>query len=50
VCGSAETNTQTGYKFPTSSMGPNGAVNLVWGRGCKGEECRPTKVVAQRGR
>jgi hypothetical protein len=50
VCGSAETNGQTGYKFPTSSLGPNGAINLVWGRGCKGEECRPTSVVAQRGR
>jgi hypothetical protein len=50
VCGAAETNTATAYQTVSTTLGPLGAITLVWGRGCKGEACRSTHLVAQRGR
>ena len=50
LCGDAETNAATGDRFPSTTLSPNGTVTLVWGRGCKSEECRPTRLVAERGR
>ena len=50
TCGTAETNPATGFRLPSTSVGGNGAITLVWGRGCKTEECLPTRLVAQRGR
>ncbi len=50
TCGTTETNSATGSHFPSTSVGRNGAISMVWGRGCKTEECVPTSLVAQRGR
>ena len=49
VCDAAESNPATAFRFPSTSLGPNGAITLVWGRGCHTEECLPTRLVAQRG-
>jgi hypothetical protein len=48
-CGGSETNPATHDRFPLTSVGPNGTITMVWGRGCKTEECLPTRLVAQRG-
>jgi hypothetical protein len=47
-CGDSETNPATHDRFPLTSVGPNGTITMVWGRGCKTEECVPTRLVAQR--
>jgi len=49
TCTSAETNRATGYRNPSTSLSPQGAITLVWGRGCRTEECYPNRLVAQRG-
>lgn len=49
-CGRRQTNPATGYRFPSTTLGPGGTITLLWGRGCKTEECFPTSLVAQRGR
>lgn len=49
ACGGAETNPATRFRFPSTSLGGNGTITLVWGRGCRTEECNPTRLVAQRG-
>ena len=50
ACDAPQTNASTGYRYPSISYGPGGTITLVWGRGCKTEECLPTSLVAQRGK
>ena len=49
-CGAPETHLATRYRFPSISLGPNDTLTLVWGAGCRTEECLPTRLVAQSGR
>src|SRR5262249_52904753 len=49
ACGDPETNAATGDKPVSTSLDRDGVITVVWGRGCKGEECRSSKVVAQSG-
>ncbi len=49
TCSSAESNPATGFRFPATTIGPQGSMTLVWGRGCKTEECLPSRLVTQRG-
>jgi hypothetical protein len=50
VCGGTEINHAPGSRIPSTTLGPRGAITLVWAHGCHGEACNPVSVLAQRGR
>ncbi len=49
VCADPETNPATKSRTPSTTLGPRGAITLVWAPGCHGEACNPISVLAQRG-
>ena len=50
MCSDVNTDPATSREQEIStSLGPGDAINLVWVVGCKGEDCKPTRILAQRG-
>jgi hypothetical protein len=49
VCGDPQFNAAPRSHIPSITLGPKGAITLLWSRGCRSEACFPTQLLSQRG-